>query len=810
MNKAFEKIYAAGAAVYSKFNSLSQAELARSKAPKVITRGMPEILRNAAAQGAILLENDGVLPLAEGSRVALFGRVQNDWFYTGYGSGGDVNKPYAVNLLKGVRGCEELRLNEAVAKTYEDWCEKNPVDHGVWGQWPRFYPEMPLTRRIVALDKRDDDTAVVVIGRSSGEDRENALEKGSYYITDEEIDMLSKVTDEYDRVVVLLNIGCIMDLTWLESFGDRISAVLLVWQGGIESGNAVCDLLTGKVNPSGRLTATVARRYEDFPCANDFGAKDYNNYTEDVYVGYRYFETFNKEGVKYPFGYGLSYSRFGIDGETFKERADGVEVVCIVTNKGPYQGRHVVFAFAEKACGRLGNPARELVAYKKTKLLKKGESERVTLFVPFSAFASYDDRGVTGHQFAYVIEKGEYSIAVGDDVRQAKSLFRKVFGETEVVKQLKQVSAPQKDFKIITAVKNGSKYEIKKENVTKRQYDLKKIITENLPKDIPMTGDRGIKLRDVRNGRNTMEEFVAQLDEKELEAITRGAYIMGSPLGAPGNAGCFAGVLPSLRKKGVPAVTTTDGPSGIRLSACCSLIPIGTLLASTYDDELVERVYTAVSGEMAEKGSDVLLAPGINIHRSPLCGRNFEYYSEDPYLCGKIAAAAVRGLQKNGRSACPKHFACNSQEFNRAGNDSRLSERALREIYLKGFEICVLEGQPKNIMTSYNLINGVWGHYNYELCTRILREEWGYEGNVMTDWWMKKSKSQEFPSICDQAYRVRAQVDLLMPGGPRVCVIKKPDGTLLKTLGKEEGITLGEIQRSAMNILRFAMNSSAM
>lgn len=810
MNKAFEKIYAAGAAVYSKFNSLSQAELARSKAPKVITRGMPEILRNAAAQGAILLENDGVLPLAEGSRVALFGRVQNDWFYTGYGSGGDVNKPYAVNLLKGVRGCEELRLNEAVAKTYEDWCEKNPVDHGVWGQWPRFYPEMPLTRRIVALDKRDDDTAVVVIGRSSGEDRENALEKGSYYITDEEIDMLSKVTDEYDRVVVLLNIGCIMDLTWLESFGDRISAVLLVWQGGIESGNAVCDLLTGKVNPSGRLTATVARRYEDFPCANDFGAKDYNNYTEDVYVGYRYFETFNKEGVKYPFGYGLSYSRFVIDGETFKERADGVEVVCIVTNKGPYQGRHVVFAFAEKACGRLGNPARELVAYKKTKLLKKGESERVTLFVPFSAFASYDDRGVTGHQFAYVIEKGEYSIAVGDDVRQAKSLFRKVFGETEVVKQLKQVSAPQKDFKIITAVKNGSKYEIKKENVTKRQYDLKKIITENLPKDIPMTGDRGIKLRDVRNGRNTMEEFVAQLDEKELEAITRGAYIMGSPLGAPGNAGCFAGVLPSLRKKGVPAVTTTDGPSGIRLSACCSLIPIGTLLASTYDDELVERVYTAVSGEMAEKGSDVLLAPGINIHRSPLCGRNFEYYSEDPYLCGKIAAAAVRGLQKNGRSACPKHFACNSQEFNRAGNDSRLSERALREIYLKGFEICVLEGQPKNIMTSYNLINGVWGHYNYELCTRILREEWGYEGNVMTDWWMKKSKSQEFPSICDQAYRVRAQVDLLMPGGPRVCVIKKPDGTLLKTLGKEEGITLGEIQRSAMNILRFAMNSSAM
>ncbi len=810
MNKAFEKVYAVGAGIYSKFNSLSQAEQARSKAPKVITRGMPEILRDAAAQGAILLENNGVLPLAEGSRVALFGRVQNDWFYTGYGSGGDVNKPYAVNLLKAVRNCDKLELNESVAKIYTDWCDRNPVDHGVWGQWPRFYPEMPLSDGMVAIDKRDGDTAVVTIGRSSGEDRENALEKGSYYITDEEVDMLSRVTAVYDKVVVLLNIGCIMDLTWLEQFGDKISAVLLVWQGGMESGNAVCDLITGKVNPSGKLTATVARRYEDFPSSRDFGAKDYNNYTEDIYVGYRYFETFNKQGVKYPFGYGLSYSTFLIDGETFKEKEDGIEVVCIVTNKGSYAGRHVVEVFVEKPCGKLGNPVRELVCYKKTKLLKKGESERVTLFVPFTSFASYDDRGVTGYQFAYVIEKGEYGIAVGENVRDAKSLYKKAYEETVPVQQLKQTSAPQVDFDIITAVKNGDKYEIKKEAVVKRQYDLKKIITDNLPETIPMTGDRGIRLSDVRSGDRTMEEFVAQLDEKELEAITRGAYIMGSPLGVPGNAGCFAGVLPSLRKKGIPAVTTTDGPSGIRLSACCSLIPIGTLLASSFDDELVEKVYTAVSGEMGEKGSDVLLAPGINIHRNPLCGRNFEYYSEDPYLCGKIAAAAVRGIQHGGKSACPKHFACNNQEFNRAGNDSRLSERALREIYLRGFEICVKEAQPKNIMTSYNLINGVWGHYNYELCTRILREEWGYEGNVMTDWWMKKSRSQEFPEMCDQAYRVRAQVDLLMPGGPRVAIIKKPDGTLLKTLGKPDGITLGEIQRSAMNILRFAMNSSAM
>ena len=213
---------------------------------------------------------------------------------------------------------------------------------------------------------------------------------------------------------------------------------------------------------------------------------------------------------------------------------------------------------------------------------------------------------------------------------------------------------------------------------------------------------------------------------------------------------------------------------------------------------------------MLVKGSDIILAPGMNIHRTPLCGRNFEYFSEDPMLSGKIAAAYVRGIQKNGTSACPKHYACNNQEYNRCKNDSRLSERALREIYLRGFEICVKEAEPQNIMTSYNKINGVWGHYNYELCTTILRGEWGYEGNVMTDWWMQDSNSPEFPAMKNQAYRVRAQVDVLMPGGASRLPLRISDGTLLKTYGKEDGITLGEMQRSAMNVLRFAMNSPAM
>lgn len=296
-----------------------------------------------------------------------------------------------------------------------------------------------------------------------------------------------------------------------------------------------------------------------------------------------------------------------------------------------------------------------------------------------------------------------------------------------------------------------------------------------------------------------------RLSLDELEAISRGDYKMNSELGAKGNAGAIGGVLQSLRDKGVPAVITTDGPSGIRLLKYCSLIPIGTALASSFDPELVTEVYSALAGEMKEKGSDILLAPGLNIHRSPLCGRNFEYYSEDPLLTGLMAAAAVKGIQSGGLSACPKHFACNNQEVNRTHNDSRLSERALREIYLKGFEICVKTAKPKCIMTSYNKINGVWGHYNYDLCERILRGEWGFEGMVMTDWWMRSSKSPEFPNIRDNAYRVRAGVDVLMPGATKRGR-KKPDGSLLETYGKTDGMTSAEMQRTAKRVLNLCMD----
>lgn len=786
-------------------NSLSQEETARAAADKTVTEGMPELLRQVAAEGAVLLENDGTLPLKEGSRVSVFGRVAFDWFYTGYGSGGDVNKPYQVSLIDAVRGCDKLRLNESLAGLYENWVGENPIDHGYWAHWPRFYPDMPLRPEQAAGAAKESDCAIVVIGRASGEDRENALEKGSYYLTEEEITLLDQVTAAFDKTIVLLNIGSVMDLAKLKSYGDKISALMIVWQGGMESGNAITDLLTGEIAPSGKLSDTIAAAYEYYPSSKNFGNPDFNHYEEDIYVGYRWFETFGKSKVLYPFGYGLTYADFEISCQESRKTEEGFAFDCVVKNASKtYSGKEVVQLYVKKPCGALGNPARELVAFYKTGLLAPGEAEQVTLEVPLERLTSYDSRGDAGCRSAFIIQKGDYEFYLGSHVKNAEKVMSVSYDEPIVVEQLEEACAPAQPFTIIKAeVRDGKRVPVKK-TVPTATVDLKSRILEGLPQSIPQTGDLGYKLQDVADGRVTLKQFTAQLTTTELEAISRGDYTMNSALGTPGNAGVLGGVLESLRQKGVSPITTTDGPSGIRLHASCSLIPIGTLLACTFDTQLVQRLYQAVGGEMKEKGSHVLLAPGMNIHRDPLCGRNFEYFSEDPYLCGMMAAAAVKGLQSKGVSACPKHFACNNQEYQRNKNDSRVSERALREIYLKGFEICVKTARPENLMTSYNKINGVWSHYNYDLCTTILRKEWGYQGSVMTDWWMRSSKSPEFPSMRDNAYRVRAQVDVLMPGGKQVGR-HKPDKTLLKTYGKRDGITLGEMQRGAMNVLRMVL-----
>lgn len=784
-------------------NGLSQSATDRDGEKKTVTPGMPELLRRAAADGAVMLENNGILPLKGGTRVALFGITGYESHYVGYGSGGDVNRPYAVSFADGIKNCDRLTLDPTIESIYREWNKKNPINNGFWGHWPFYFPEMPLDNTAVENARNKNEVAVAVIGRAAGESRDCKLQKGSYYLADDEIAMLDVLAEEFDDIVILLNIGGIFDMSWIEKYKKVIGAILIVWQGGMEGGNAAADLLCGKAYPSGRLTDTIAKRYENYPSSANFGGKDFNEYKEDIYIGYRYFETFAKSKVLYPFGYGLGYTEFEISANTVEKSNDKFIFNVSVKNIGNTIGREVVQLYLSKPCGKLGNPEKILAAFVKTAELKSGESETIELIVETNQLASYDES-----KSAYITESGKYEFFLGKSIRENEAVFTFEQAEDEIDCQCVQASAPIENLEVISAYEYNGKRIIKNRKARTKEYDLGKRILENLPEEIPQTGDKGFKLADVKSGKITMEQFVAQLNNNELEAISRGDYVMNSPLGAKGNAGAFGGVLQSLRAKGIKPVITTDGPSGIRLSACCSLLPIGTLLACSFDPQLVEKVYSAVADEMFAKGSDVLLAPGMNIHRNPLCGRNFEYYSEDPYLTGKIAAAAVKGIQSHGASACPKHFACNNQEFRRNMNDSRLSERALREIYLKGFEICVREARPKNIMTSYNRINSVYGHYNYELCTAILRNEWGYKGNVITDWWMKNEKSPEFPLIRNQAYRVRAQVDVLMPGGGRI-PRRKPDGTLLESLGKEGGITLGELQRTACNVLRAVIDSNA-
>lgn len=770
----------------------------------VVFDGMPDAARKASEESIVLLKNDNnALPIREGDMVSVFGRCQLDYFYVGYGSGGDVIAPYNVNLIDGLKNAG-VEINTKLLSVYEDWCKNNPVDHGYWGHWPMCYPEMELSGNVIADAAEKSSIALVVIGRAAGEDRENKLERGSYYLTDTETYMLDAVTANFDRVAVIMNCGNIIDMSWVEKYGDKISAVVYAWQCGMESGNALANVLTGKVSPSGKLPCSIAGKYEDYSSSADFGGRDFNNYTEDIFVGYRYFETFDKEKALYPFGYGLSYTDFEITPVSFEKNADSFDVTVKIKNIGAYSGKEVVQLYVSAPQGRLSKATMSLVAFAKTKTLAPDESQEINFSFNLYDISSFDDTGVSGNKFAYVVEQGEYVFYIGSSVRTDMKAGSVQLDYT-VVKQLDEVCGVKDRFKRLTAMEKDGRLVPAYEELEPSKSYLRDRILQNIPYVIGFKGDKGYKLSDVADGKISLDEFISQLSNEELEALTRGQGMMNSNLGVVGNAGAFGGILPSLRDKGIKPLITTDGPAGIRIRKYTSLIPCGTALAATFNCDLVSELTAVMGAEMVNVGSDILLAPGMNIQRNVLCGRNFEYFSEDPVLSGKIGAAYVNGIQSAGVSACPKHFACNNQEVRRTKNDSRVSQRALREIYLKGFEICIRDSAPLNIMTSYNKINGVWSHYNYDLVTTVLRGEWGYTGNVMTDWWMQSSESPEFPIIKDNAYRVRAQVDVYMPGGKRTAKKYKSDGTLLATLNKPYGISRAELERTAKNVLNLVI-----
>lgn len=764
--------------------------------------------RQAAAEGQVLLRNEGnVLPLKAGTKLAVFGRMQFHYYKSGTGSGGMVNVNKVTGILDALLECEEVTVDQELLRIYREWEETHPFDEGIgWGNEPWSQEEMVLTREVVSGAADRSDCAIVIIARTAGEDKDNKLQAGSYLLTDKEEQMLSMVRSHFERMVVLLNVGNIMDMGFVETYAP--DAVLYAWQGGMIGGLATVDLLTGRISPSGKLSDTIACRLEDYPSDINFGDQDRNLYQEDIYVGYRYFETAAKEKVRYPFGFGLSYTEFALAIKDFALKEDRAELSVEITNIGKCSGKEVVQIYVSSPQGKLGKPGRVLAAFEKTRELSQGERQMLSFEIPFYQFASYDETGVTGFASCYVLEQGEYVFYAGSSVEAKLAAGSFALTETKPVMQCSQALAPVTPFKRMRPIQESGRLTMGWEDVPLRTSDPAKKRSEHLPKELPYTGDKGYKLADVKAGSVSLEEFVSQISDEDLACIVRGEG-MGSPKVTPGTASAFGGVSEGLRKLGIPCGCCSDGPSGMRLDSGAKAfsLPNGTMLACTFNTELVEELYAFTGLEMVKNQVDILLGPGMNIHRHPLNGRNFEYFSEDPLLSGKIAAAQIRGFSRWGVTGSLKHFCANNQETCRRKLDSVISERALREIYLKGYEIAIRESNVKAIMTSYNPVNGLWTAGSYDLNTAILRQEWGFDGIVMTDWWAEINEENGPAARTNLAAMVRSQNDLYM-----VCQDSESNSSQdnLPSALAEGTLTRGELQRSAMNICSFLKDTYAL
>ena len=766
-----------------------------------------ECARRTVAEGQVLVRNeDHVLPVPKGSRLAVFGRIQFHYYKSGTGSGGMVNVDKVTGILDALLEDGDITVNKKLMEVYREWEKGHPFDEGIgWGNEPWSQEEMILEEEVVLQAAQESDYGLVILGRTAGEDQDNLNHPGSYLLTEAEEDMLKKVRRHFKKMVVVLNVGNIMDMGFVDRYQPE--AVLPAWPGGPPAGYGTADVLTGKVSPSGKLADTIAYKLEDYPSDKNFGNLDKDVYEEDIYVGYRYFETGARDKVRYPFGFGLSYTDFSIKTKLC-EIEDVVKIQVQVSNTGNYPGKEVVQIYVNAPQGELGKPDKVLAAFGKTGELAPGEEEFLMFEVPFETFASYDETGKAGPQSSYVLEKGCYTFFVGNSLKNLETAGSFTLEEVKVIRQCSRAMAPEKKFKRMKpSINDEGNYTFGYEEVLAGGESQAQRRARFLPEDMPITGNKGWRLSDVKEGRVSMEDFVAQLSKEELSCIIRGEG-MGSPKVTAGTASAFGGVSQSLKDYGIPCGCCTDGPSGMRLDSGMKAfsLPNGTLLACTFNTELVEELYAFTGIEMVKYKVDTLLGPGMNIHRHPLNGRNFEYFSEDPLLTGKMAAAQIRAMHRAGVTGTIKHFCANNQETQRNSINSIVSERALREIYLKGFEIAVREGGADSVMTTYGAVNGIWTAGNYDLNTVILRQEWGFKGIVMTDWWAKINEEGKPADRTNYAAMTRAQNDLYM-----VCM--EADKNLIgdNTLSSlEEGtLRVGELQRNAMNICSFLMNTHA-
>ena len=792
-----------------------------------------EEVRRLAGECMVILENDGVLPLQAGTKkIALFGTGARHTIKGGTGSG-DVNVRENISIAQGLERAgfkfvtegwldQYDRLyadaQEAYAKKLNEFTEKTGKPSMLYAfENPFEEPEQP---EITEVDVKEADAAIYVISRNSGEGKDRRAEKGDYYLSDRELQNIRFMTEHYKNCIVLLNVGGVIDLTSLKAI-EGVQAIMLVGQTGNMGGYAVADVLTAKTIPSGKLTDTWARSYEDYPSSATFSHRDGNlddeYYSDGIYVGYRYFDTFGVMPL-YCFGYGKSYTEFEM--KTINVTADEKQVQVEVEVIGDkYPGKEVVQVYYSAPDGIMEKPTQELAGFAKTKLLAPGEKDVVTITFATTDMASFD-----AYDAAWVMEEGEYTIRVGNSSRNTEAVavidldeqvttlqLKRLMRDTIAVRELHHMipifdiefdfGVPAIPFRIMLQAENFKKELVEYEVMRRTLMDKRK--------------DEVLTLEDVKTGNATLDELTAQLTVEEMAELCVGTErrngdgnVIGSASSCvPGAAGDTTSSLLETRK--VPNLIQADGPAGLRLETPCTAIPIATTLAQSWDMDLIHRMGELVGEEMKQLHVDLWLAPGMNIHRNPLCGRNFEYYSEDPVLTGLCAATETKGVQsQKGKGTTIKHFAGNNQEDNRMFTNAHISERALREIYLKGFEIAVKTAQPYAIMTSYNLINGVHSANNYDMLQNIARDEWGFEGLVMTDWYTSQdttemgmvSPSGKY-SHSSSVQCIKAGNDLQMPG----CQQNVDDIVEAVNEGKE--ITKADLQRCAKHILSVALKT---
>lgn len=816
------------------------------------------LAREAAAEGFVLLKNEAqTLPLKPGTKIGLYGAGAVRTIKGGTGSG-DVNNRYNVNIYDGLKNAgyeiTSVEWLEGYDRRYlaarESWKAEifRKLTEECNGNFFEAYSTTPFSMPAgAAIDeaaaKKDGaGIAMYVLARIAGENADRRDEAGDYYITEEERAQIAALCEAYEKVILVVNTGGLIDLAFADEF-PNITAVLQFVQAGQEGGNALADVISGKVTPSGKLVDSWALDYMDYPNAAYFSHKSGDVYREEyregIYVGYRYFDTFDVP-VRYSFGYGLSYTEFdikvtGISKQISAQGKPTLSVSVDVINTGAaYSGKEVVQVYVSCPQGKLPKEFRRLAAFGKTKLLAPGETQSLTLSMDLYQLASYSEE-----QAAWLLETGTYGIWVGNALSTAALCGTFVLDETKVLVQCEHICPLKESLEELQADK--AKLEEKQTAWLRKAEERKLPKVQISAKELPTETVVYEKLQDQYPGR--AGEIVDQLSTEELIALATGDPAKDQGASALGSAGQTvpgaAAETVTVAEKApyyVASIVLADGPAGLRLRSeyqvredgsidggdfldgfengyfaepkeskgivyhqYCTAIPVGTLLAQSWNLELMHTLGRMIAGEMNEFEVTLWLAPGMNIHRNPLCGRNFEYYSEDPLLAGSMAAAMTQGVQSiPGCGTTIKHFACNNQEDNRMGSDSILSERTLREIYLKGFETAIRSAQPMAMMTSYNLINGVHAANNYDICTKAARDEWGFAGAIMTDW---TTTTDSTAGECTAAGCMKAGNDMVMPGDMR-------DHASIRQALKDGTLDMRELKRCVYHTIKIILQSN--